>query len=363
MKLRRARRLKKLAERLAEKDLAYVLVSSPENVEYLTGFPATGHPPRTCYFLASRDGRGVLWVSRLDLEEAEERAEAFIEVRALRKGMGEVIEEALRNGGRLGVELGRLSYREVKELQRRLGASRVVDSLGLVEELRAVKEVGEVELIKKAVEAAERGIEKGVEALAQGACEREVAGVMEAEARRAGADGVAFDTIVSCSPGSSQPHRIAGGSVPKRGEPIVIDFGVRVEGYCSDLSRTVVVGEPRRWVEEALEAVIEAKRAAEEALRPGVGARRVDFRARSLLKSRRLARYFIHGLGHGVGLSVHEAPTLAPRSRDKLRAGMVVTIEPGLYFKRRGGLRVEDVYLIAKGRALKLSRLEEWMVL
>ena len=363
MKLRRARRLEKLAERLAQRSLAYALVSSPENVEYLTGFPATGHPPRACYFLASREGRGVLWVSKLDLEEAEERAEGFVEVRALRKGLGEEVEEALKGEGRLGVELGGLSYREVEELQRRLGAARVADSSGLVEELRAVKEVGEVELIKKAVEAAERGIEKGVEALAQGACEREVAGIMEAEARRAGADGVAFDTIVSCSPESSQPHRIAGGNVPKRGEPIVIDFGVRVSGYCSDLSRTVVVGEPRRWVEEALEAVIEAKRAAEEALRPGLGAGKVDLKARSLLKSRRLAKYFIHGLGHGVGLSVHEAPTLTPRSRDRLKAGMVVTIEPGLYFKGRGGLRVEDVYLVAKGRALKLGRLEEWMVL
>lgn len=347
--------------RLERRGLSWYLASEPENIEYLTGFPATGNPPRTCYLLVSSSGRAILLVSRLDLEEAELRAESFVEVVELKVGLGEVVEKLVKEGV-LGVECGHLSHRAYLELERGSRA-RISDATGLVEELRTVKDEVEVEFISRAVRAAERGIRKGVEALANGAREREAAGVMEAEARRAGADGVAFDTIVSCSPGSSQPHRVAGEGLPRRGEPIVIDFGVRVEGYCSDLSRTVVLGRLKPWAEEAIQVVLEAKRRGEEALKPRASARGVDLSARSIIKERGLSKFFIHGLGHGLGLSIHEAPTLAPRSKHRVRAGMVVTIEPGLYFKGRGGVRVEDVYLVARRGAVRLSSLEEVMLL
>jgi len=358
----RAKRLKRLLAKLEDRGLSYYLASTPENVEYLTGFPATGNPPRTCYLLVSSNGEATLLVSRLDLEEAELRAEGFVEVEALSRGLGEVVGRLVKEGV-LGVEAGHLSHRAYLELEKMVGGARLSDVTGLVEELRAVKDEVEVELIRRAVEAAERGIRKGVEALANGAHEREVAGVMEVEARKAGASGLAFDTIVSCSPGSSQPHRIAGEGLPRSGEPVIVDFGVRVEGYCSDLSRTVVLGRPSPWAEEAIQLVMNAKERGEKALRPGVLARSVDLSARSIIKEAGMAKFFIHGLGHGVGLSIHEIPTLAQGSRHRVRAGMVVTIEPGLYFKGRGGVRVEDVYLVTKGGSVKLSGLEEVMVL
>ncbi|MEM4699524.1 MAG: Xaa-Pro peptidase family protein [Candidatus Nezhaarchaeales archaeon] len=358
----RGRRLRRLLRRLEERGLDLLIVSVPENVEYLTGFPAAGHPARACYLLVPASGPAVLLVSRLDLEEAEGRVGGRVEVRELRRGIGEALEGFVRHG-RVGVEAGHLSHRAYAELERRLGPERLVDASGLVEELREVKEGDEVALIRRAVEAAERGVVKGAEALASGADERGAAGVMEAEARRAGADGVAFDTIVSCSPHSSQPHRVAGGARPTSGEPVIIDFGVKVEGYCSDISRTVVIGSPKPWVEELVEAVLEAKGAAEQALRPGVRGGRVDFEARSSLRKRGLAKHFIHGVGHGVGLSVHEAPALSPKSKSRLKAGAVVTLEPGLYLRGRGGVRVEDMYLITKAGPSRLSTLSEVMVL
>jgi Xaa-Pro aminopeptidase len=359
----RRRRLRRLLQALEDRGLAYILVSTPENVEYLTGFPAASHPPRGCHLIASTEGLKLLLVSRLDLEEAEELVDPCIEVVELKSRLDEAVEKALKSEGKLGVELKYLSHEVVESLQRRLKAERLEDASGLVEELREVKGEEEVELIKRAVKATERAIQRGVEALVDGRSEREVAGVMEAEARMMGADGTAFDTIVSCGSSSSQPHRPAGDGRPVRGEPIVIDVGVKVGGYCSDLSRTIVLGEPKPWLEEAIQAVLEAKRRAEEALRPRVRAGWVDSKARSLLRERGLAKCFIHGLGHGVGLSVHEAPALAPKSRDKLKAGSVVTLEPGLYFKGRGGVRIEDLYLLVKGGALKLSGLEELLVL
>lgn len=357
-----ARRLRRLLRQLEGCGVDYFLASVPENVEYLTGFPAAGHPPRACYLLASLDGPAVLLVSKLDLEEAEERAGGLVEVKELREEVGEALKELVKRG-KLGVEAGHLSHRTYASIERALGPERLVDVSGLVEKLREVKEETEVLLIRRAVEAAERGIRKGAEALAAGANEREAAGVMEAEARRAGADGVAFDTIVSCGPRSSQPHRAAEGGRPMSGEPIIIDFGVRVEGYCSDISRVVVIGSPSPWVEEAVEAVLEAKEAAEQSLRPGLQARRADLEARSSLRRRGLARYFIHGVGHGVGLSVHESPMLSSKSRSRLRSGMVVTLEPGLYLRGRGGVRVEDVYLVTRTGPSKLSTLSELMVL
>ncbi|MCX8204485.1 MAG: Xaa-Pro peptidase family protein [Candidatus Nezhaarchaeota archaeon] len=358
----RSRRLKKLLKQLEKRGLDCFLASVPENIEYLTGFPAASYPPRTCYFLASVDGLAVLLVPKLDLEEAEELVGGSIEVRELRKSIREALEKLVRRE-RLGVEAGYLSHKAYLELEKWLGPGRLTDASGLVEELREVKEEVEVSLIRRAVEAAEKSILRGVEALINGVSERETAGVMEAEARKAGADGIAFDPIVSCSPRSSQPHRPAGGAKLVSGEPVVIDFGVKVEGYCSDISRTVVVGSPKPWVEDSIEAVLEAKRAAELLLKPGLQARSVDLETRYILRRRGLAKYFIHGVGHGLGLSVHEAPALSPKSRYRLRPRMVVTLEPGLYFRGQGGVRVEDVYLVAKDGPRRLSTLSEVMVL
>jgi Xaa-Pro aminopeptidase len=226
------------------------------------------------------------------------------------------------------------------------GRARLRSAPPLVEQARMVKDADEILRIRRAVELGASLFRIARRKIRPGVSEVEVAAAMEYEARCAGAEGMSFPTILASGTRSAIVHgRASGARIPRRGF-VVCDFGVILAGYCSDRTRTVHVGRPSGEARELYEAVLEAQQAAIAAVRPGVTAAEVDGAARRVLRQRKLARYFTHSTGHGLGLEIHESPRLAAGQTQKLEAGMVVTIEPGAYVPGTWGVRIEDVVVV-----------------
>jgi Xaa-Pro aminopeptidase len=226
-----------------------------------------------------------------------------------------------------------------------------VRASGTVEALREVKDAGELALLRLACEAADAALSDLLDrgGLRPGRTEREVARELEALMLDHGADAVSFETIVAAGPNSAIPHHRPTDAVLATGDFVKIDFGALVAGYHSDMTRTFVLGKAADWQLEIYQLVADAQRAGREALAPGVGLRDVDAAARQLIADAGYAEQFGHGLGHGVGLEIHEAPGIGATSAGALLAGSVVTVEPGVYLPGRGGVRIEDTLVVPGG--------------
>jgi Xaa-Pro aminopeptidase len=224
-----------------------------------------------------------------------------------------------------------------------------------VEPLRAVKDAEELALIRTAQELTDGAFETVTRKLAEGMTEREVAFELEAAMRQGGADGVAFDTIVAFGPNGAEPHHRPGGRALSRGDLVTMDFGALVDGYHSDMTRTVAFGEPTPWACEVYELVRRAQQVGVDAVRPGVTGGAVDRAVRSVIEADGLADAFVHGLGHGVGLQIHELPWLRRDGADVLETDAVVTVEPGIYLEAELGVRIEDMVHVTAGGAAVLA--------
>jgi Xaa-Pro aminopeptidase len=223
---------------------------------------------------------------------------------------------------------------------------RLRPTTGVVERARMVKEPAEVRLIRAAVRLASRLFPRAVKTIRPGVTESAVAVELEYAARRTGAEGMSFPTIVAAGARSALPHGVASPQViPSKGF-VLLDFGVILAGYCSDMSRTVFVGAPTARAREMYQAVREAQQAAVAAVRPQAAAGEVDAAARRVLVAAGYGRFFTHSTGHGVGLEIHEPPRLGKGQKELLEPGMVITIEPGVYVPGYGGVRVEDMVLV-----------------
>jgi Xaa-Pro aminopeptidase len=218
----------------------------------------------------------------------------------------------------------------------------------LVERDRMVKDEEELALIRTAADLGAKLFDRALEVIRPGVKESEVAAEMEYMARRAGADEMSFPTIIASGARSALPHGRASQQPIKPGGFVVCDFGVILGGYCSDQTRTVWVGPVAAEARSAYEAVREAQQAAIAAVRPGVRVGEVDAAARKVLRKCGLGRHFTHSTGHGVGLEIHEAPRVAEGQKDVLRPGMVITIEPGVYFPGKWGVRIEDMVAVTE---------------
>jgi Xaa-Pro aminopeptidase len=224
------------------------------------------------------------------------------------------------------------------------GAIRVVDQL--VETARMIKEAEEIERIAAAAAIADKAFEHLLGFIKTGMTEREIALELEFFMRRNGAEEMAFDPIVASGPNSARPHAIPGERRLAPGDLLVLDFGAKVGGYCSDMTRTVAIGSPSDAQRRLYEAVLEANEAGLAAVRSGLPCVEVDRAARDVLVGKGLGELFTHGLGHGVGIDIHEMPTVGQRSTQSLRSGAVVTIEPGVYESGVGGVRIEDLVVV-----------------
>lgn len=219
---------------------------------------------------------------------------------------------------------------------------------GLVMRQRITKDADELKLIRAAVKLGAQVYEDALQSVRPGVPETEVAANLEYSARRAGADAMSFETIVAAGKRGALPHgRASASPIPRRGY-VVVDSGVILRGYCSDMTRTVYVGRVSRLERAWYEAVLEAQLAGVAAVKPGVTASEVDEAARSVLRKAKLDRYFTHSTGHGVGLEIHEPPRLGKSQPEQLEPGMVVTIEPGIYLPGKGGIRIEDMVVVTE---------------
>jgi Xaa-Pro aminopeptidase len=227
-----------------------------------------------------------------------------------------------------------------------------------------VKDEGELALIRRAVKLGSSLFDAALPRIRPGTTEAEIAAEIEYAARRAGAEEMSFPTIIAAGGRSALPHgRASANPVPRRGF-VLLDFGVILAGYCSDMTRTVCVGRPTAEARRVYQAVREAKEAAIAAVGPDIAVGEVDKAARNVLRRAGLARYFTHSTGHGVGLEIHEPPRVAAGQAERLRPGMVITIEPGVYLAGRGGVRLEDMVVVtSRGCDVLTSATNELIVL
>jgi Xaa-Pro aminopeptidase len=326
-------------------ELDALYITRPENVRYLTGFPH----PEDAQVLITPEGAFLLTDPRYPEAERESR----IPARVLKREEREALFQDLR--GRVGFEAEHLPYAALERL-RELSPAEWVPTKGVIERLRLKKSPEEVARIRQAQALAERALERALALLRPGVEEREVALEIEFFLRKEGAEGVAFPPIVASGARGALPHAGASEKRLEPGELITLDLGARVAGYHSDMTRTVALGKPSPEMRRVYEAVQEALEVALQGLKPGRTGKEVDALAREALGRHGLDRYFVHSLGHGVGLAVHEGPGLSPYTEEVLEPGMVVTVEPGVYLPGVGGVRIEELVLITEDGIELLSR-------
>lgn len=343
-------RLEHLRAELDHHGFEALLISRRENVRYLSGFTGTAG-----VLLVSRD-RSALFTDFRYVEQAQEQAPEWELIRWQEPLFDWVARYAKSiDLSELGYESHALTVAEHARLQEKVDAG-LKPASKVVEGLRAVKDEAEVEAIRRAAELADAGLAHVTSLVRPGVTERELALEFEFFVRRAGAESLAFETIVAAGEHSSMPHAVTADKVLMPGDLLVFDCGARYHGYHSDMTRTFVVGSATDEQSNLYQAVLEAQRRGLEAVRPGAATREVDAVARDFLAERGWGEAFGHGLGHGVGLEIHESPRLHSSSDEVLKAGMVVTVEPGVYLPGSGGVRIEDLIVVREEGAEVLSR-------
>jgi Xaa-Pro aminopeptidase len=305
------------------------------NIRYLTGFTGS-----EATLLVSAGGAFLLTDGRYDVQAREQVREAEIVVTA---GKWAEVRRRIRamRARRIGFESGHLTLEAFRKFSRG-SADRWVAGEDLVEPLRMRKEPGEILLMEASAAAAASSLLAILSGRVAGRTEQDVAADLEREMKRNGAEGPSFPPIVADAVRSAMPHASPTDNRIGEDGPLVIDFGARKNGYCSDETVTILPKRPRRPLGKAFDAVRRAQEIGLSALRPGVPCRDVDARVRESLDRSGYLKYFVHSTGHGVGLDIHERPSLSPRSRDRIEEGMVVTVEPGVYLPGIGGVRLED---------------------
>lgn len=344
---------------LVENGVDALLVTDLVNIRYLTGFTGSN---------------AVLLVHSWDASDTEERtvvgtdgryigqvAEQVPDLRAeiSRATVPRIAELAGEwQLGRVGYESHVMTVDQHRGLSEQRTGLELVATPGLVEQLRMVKDDYEVDRLRAACAAGDAGLATLLErgGLRPGRTEREVARDLEWAMFEHGADGIAFETIVAAGANSAVPHHRPTGAVLRPGDFVKIDFGAIVDGYHSDMTRTFVLGAAADWQREVYELVRESQRAGREALRPGAKTGEVDAAARAVIEAAGHGALFVHGLGHGVGLRIHEAPGIAKTATGTLLTGVAVTVEPGVYFPGRGGVRIEDTLVVREGGPELLTR-------
>jgi Xaa-Pro aminopeptidase len=329
-------RRERLSPRLAALEVDAFLVTRLPNVRYLTGFTGSNGA------LLMRAGDGLLVTDgRYDHQSAREVPDLRREITS-----GGLVEAFARACGEFGLtsvafEATGVSYATSEDLAR-CGA-RLVPTRDEVERLRRVKDPAELASLRAAQAIADEAFDVLTAKLVEGVTEREAALELDLAMRRLGAEGVAFETIVAFGPNAAEPHHEPTARPLARGDVVKLDFGAVVEGYHSDMTRTVSFGGPLGPLREVYDVVHRAHAAGVAAVRPGVTGGDVDRAAREVVAAAGHGGEFTHGLGHGVGLEIHEAPALRPGGQDVLGAGEVVTVEPGVYVAGLGGVRIEDM--------------------
>ncbi|VEF47324.1 peptidase M24 [Bacillus freudenreichii] len=344
-------RLEKLMSWLKAKQIDAAFITSPDNVFYLTRFRCEPHerllglavfqeevPLLICPGMEVNDAKSAGWNNEIlgysDTDNPWDLADERIKSRM------PIIKS-------WAVEKEHLNVSRFEELSKRYEQSTFVSADEILNELRLVKDEQEVKLIKRACELVDFAVEVGVNELTEGKTELDMIAAIEYEIKKKGA-GMSFDPIVLAGANAASPHGTPGLTKIERGQLVLMDLGVVYEGYCSDITRTVAFGEVSKKQKEIYETVLKAETAAIELTKPGVKAKLLDQTARKIINDAGYGEYFPHRLGHGLGISVHEFPSMTETNELELKPGMVFTIEPGIYIPGVAGVRIEDDVLVTE---------------
>jgi Xaa-Pro aminopeptidase len=320
-----------------------LIVTNPANVAYATGFMGSDSwaviTPRSVYLLT--DSRYI--------EQAKEQTgdcriiEAIGPIAETVAGLLKKLKSVSASGG---VTIEKCTSLAAFELLKKNLKFRIKTVANIIEEIRSVKDNSEITAVRAAVRIAAQALKKTLRYAKQGTTENELAGMLDFQIRKLGAVS-SFETIVAFGPNASYPHYHPGARKLKKNDTILIDFGVRYKSYCCDLTRCFTVGRPTRFYKKVFSAVKEAQAAALKMVKSGAEIRRVDAAAREIIKKYDLPVYG-HGTGHGLGLEVHELPVVSAKSKGRLKAGQIITIEPGVYIPGKLGVRIEDDILVTE---------------
>ncbi|MFZ5966255.1 MAG: M24 family metallopeptidase [Bacillota bacterium] len=342
-------RVENLRNRMKEKDLDAVLIYKPENRRYISGFTGSSG-----YALITREKAYFITDFRY-IEQSSNQCQGYeIVQHDNSKTVISILHNLkLRN---LGFEEDFVTYGQYLEMKEKLEATELIPLKGLFNTLRIKKYDQEIQYIQKAAQIADEAFTYICDFIKPGVKEIDVALELEMFMKKKGASGISFESIVASGVRSSLPHGVASDKIIEDGDFVTLDFGCIYNGYCSDMTRTVVVGSASDKQKEIYRIVLEAQEAALTAIKPGVSGFDVDKIARDIIAKNGYGDYFGHSLGHGVGLEIHESPRLSPASTDQLEAGMIVTDEPGIYLPDFGGVRIEDLILVTEDGCKILSK-------
>lgn len=333
--------LKKLKDQFDSFQIDAMLITSDINRRYVTGFTGTAGA-----VIITKD-KQILITDFRYVEQAKTQAPHFEIVQHTKPLYEEICTIVERLGiKKLGFEQDHVVYRTFRQLEQLLTKTELVPVSALVEMLRMQKTEEELQLIKQAAAIADETFAYIITFIQEGRTEREVANEIEMYMRKLGATSSSFDIIVASGQRSALPHGVASEKVIQKGELVTLDFGALYKGYCSDITRTIAVGEPSETLSEIYHVVLHAQQKGMEMIKAGMTGKEADAITRDYIAEKGYGAYFGHSTGHGIGLEIHEGPALSIKSNTVLKPGMVVTVEPGIYIPNVGGVRIEDDIVI-----------------
>ncbi len=361
MKEDQNRRIQTLKKSLSARGLDAALITGPENRFYLSGFLAEdlGLTESAGALIISKKQRFLLTDGRYEIQ-AREQARGFTIV-IYKRGLAHALKDLFGSLGvkRCAFEPSFLSCSRFERLKKTLPNVSWHDLGDICKKMRQIKDPIEIEKLTKAQQVAEAVFQKVLPEIREGRTEKEIAFII-LKGLYTLADGPSFPPIVASGPNSALPHAVPGDRKIRHGEPIIIDMGARLNGYCSDMTRTLFCSKPAEKFIRIYNTVKKAQRAAQEAIRPGMTGREADDIARRVIKEAGFGKYFVHSLGHGVGIAIHEAPAISFRSRSRLKSGMVFTVEPGIYLPGEGGVRLENMGMLTE-QGLQIITSDKWI--
>jgi Xaa-Pro aminopeptidase len=342
-------RLARLREIVRELGADGAIITHATNRRYFSGFPAAEDAPDESYgVLFVNPDEAILFSSPTNLPWAAASARPPVVARPWQQPWQEFLSQefAARAMRRVAFEDRALSVADYAAITGKAPNLELVPFENALSEVRGVKDESELAAIAAAARITDAALASVVRDLRPGVTERQLAWRLELAIRELGADGLAFSVGVAAGPHSARPHHDATDRAIAAGEPLVIDMGAEVDGYCADLTRTICPGDPPATFRDRYNMVLAAQELALQGIRPGMTGREADALARDALTRSGYGEQFVHGLGHGVGLLIHEFPGLGTRSDDELRPGHVITVEPGIYLEEWGGIRIEDLCVV-----------------
>ena len=316
-----------------------MLVSSWSNIFYLSGFTGSS----AVLFITSE--QSFLLTDFRYIEQAKDETHDF-EIVKIDNNYPDTIANLAQHQVRIGVEEGELSLIEFRRFQGALKSCDLVDSSDILTKMRQIKDEDEIQILRQIIGMTDQAFSNILKIIQLEMTEQELSLELEFSLRKMGASDRSFDYIVASGPRSSLPHGVASEKKLGNGELLTLDFGGKYKGYCSDLTRTVFFGQPDAKQREIYNIVLEAQQAGIDAIKPGLRGQEVDAIAREVISKAGYGKFFGHGLGHSLGLEIHETPLLYTKETQILEPGMLLTVEPGIYIPGWGGVRIEDVILV-----------------